>query len=364
VPFELPTVGAAAGAVWEEGAMRGDDIVIVSSAHDHHVDDMVLQLHKMGHEPIRLDTEDVPLRTTLCLRFPSQATRWACGIALASDGRMIDIDTVRSIWWRRPREYFGLPAELSEQEREFARSEIDHALRGIWPLIDCYWVSNPEHIRQAGSKIEQLQRAAQYGFEVPPTLVTNDPAEVRAFYDACAGQMIFKVLTDPSLGMMKVAAKHPNEPLPELRETKTTLITATELEQLESVRLVPCLFQAYVPKRAELRVTVIGDDLFVAEIDSQSRESTAVDWRNWSDGGFDIPYRVATLPIEVAERCMALVRSYGLNFSALDLIHTPDDRYVFLENNPNGQFMWIEKRLPELEMTAALASCLVRGSSS
>ncbi len=116
--------------------------------------------------------------------------------------------------------------------------------------------------------------------------------------------------------------------------------------------------------RNELRVTIIGDELFAAEIDSQSRESTSVDWRNWSDGGIDIPYRKATLPADIAERCMMLVRSYHLNFSAIDLILTPDGRYVFLENNPNGQFMWVEKLVPELEMTAALASCLIRGANN
>ena len=78
----------------------------------------------------------------------------------------------------------------------------------------------------------------------------------------------------------------------------------------------------------------------------------------------DIPYRKATLPAEVAEQCLKLVRSYNLNFSTMDLIVTPDDRYVFIENNPNGQFMFIEKRVPELPMTAALAACLIRGANS
>jgi glutathione synthase/RimK-type ligase-like ATP-grasp enzyme len=176
--------------------------------------------------------------------------------------------------------------------------------------------------------------------------------------------MIFKVLSDPFLGAPKMAEKHPNQPLPESRETKTTLITEAELEQLESVRLVPCLFQEYVPKYRELRVTIIGDELFAAEIDSQARESTSVDWRQWNDGGFAIPYRKTTLPVEIAERCMALVRSYQLNFSAMDLILTPDGRYVFIENNPNGQFIWVEQLVPELKMTEALASCLIRGANS
>lgn len=339
------------------------EIIIVSRIADFHADDMVLQLQEMGHEPIRLNTDDIPLETAISCAFSNGESAWKGTIEILTARRTIAIEHIRSIWWRRPGEYFGLPPELSEQEREFAKGEIDHVLRGVWSTLDCYWVSHPEYIRQANWKIEQLQRAAHYGFDVPRTLLTSDPDTARAFYEACKGQMIFKVLTDTFLGAPKLVEKHPNQPRPAPRQTKTTMITEIELEQLDSVRLVPCLFQEYVPKRTELRVTVIGDELFVAEIDSQARESTSVDWRNWNNGGFDIPYRKATLPGDIAERCMKLVRSYQLNFSAMDLILTPDGRYVFLENNPNGQFIWIEHLVPELKMLEALASCLIRGTN-
>lgn len=343
------------------------DILIITSMNDFHADDMVLQLESMGHTPIRLNTDDIPLNTSMSFGFASTQSRWHSHIALHTDQRGtidIDLENIRSIWWRRPGDYFGLPPELSEQEREFARGEIDHVLRGLWSLQACYWVSYPEQIRQASWKMEQLQRAARSGFEVPRTLVTSDPDAARAFYQSCNGQMIFKVLTDPFLGAPKVAEKHPDQPLPEARHTHTTLITEAELEMLDSIRLVPCQFQEYIPKQTELRVTVIGDELFVAEIDSQSNEHTRVDWRNWQNGGLEISYRQATLPADLAEKCLTFVRSYQLNFSALDFILTPDGRYVFIENNPNGQFMWIEKMVPAMRMTEALASCLLRGANS
>jgi D-alanine-D-alanine ligase-like ATP-grasp enzyme len=47
----------------------------------------------------------------------------------------------------------------------------------------------------------------------------------------------------------------------------------------------------------------------------------------------------------------------------MDFIVTPDGRYVFIENNPNGQFMWVEKLIPQLEMTTAMATCLIQGSN-
>ena len=339
--------------------MGRNQIVIVTNMDDPHTDDVILLLQELGHEAVRLNTNDLPLSTTMSLVFGDESSFWKGSIAIHSNGRVIDLEQVRSVWWRRPM-MFGLPLDLSEQERAFANDELDHALRSVWASLDCYWISRPDSIAAAKWKGNQLQRAAQLGLEVPRTLITTDPEAVRTFYDQCGGQMVFKVMSDPFLGAPKLAQKHP-EGLPEKPFiTTTTLITASELARLDSVRLVPCLFQEYIPKRLELRVTVIGDELFAAEIHSQEHEQTRIDWRNFE---VDIPYRKATLPRDIADRCLTLVKSYGLNFSALDLILTPDGRYVFLESNPNGQFIFIEKAVPELRMTEALASCLIRGAN-
>lgn len=334
-------------------------IVIVTQLDDPHTDAMILTLREMGHAPIRLNTDDIPQHTSLSMYLGSDASAWEGGIKIHTNDRLIDIDDIRSIWWRRPSE-FALPEQLSEQEREFAKLEIEHTLRSLWASLDCYWVSYPAHIRQATWKGEQLKRAKRLGFEVPRTLITTQAEDVRGFYEACNGQMIFKVMSDPLLAANKTTPKIYDEP-PVVHGTYTTLITEAELAKIETVGLVPCLFQEYIPKQVELRVTVIGDEVFAAEIHSQEHEQTRVDWRHYE---VDIPYRQATLPPAIVERCLAFTRSYGLNFSAIDLILTPDGRYVFLENNPNGQFMFIENLVPELRMTEALASCLIRGANS
>lgn len=337
--------------------MNGKQIIIVTAEDDPHSDDMIHKLHEMGHEPIRLNTNDIPSNTTMSFSLGSSA--WEGSIKIKTNGRVINIAHIRSVWWRRPGN-FPLPSDLSEQEREFAKGEIEQTFDGLWSSIDCYWVSFPPNIRQAGYKMEQLKRAAQLGFEVPRTLITTNPEEVRFFHETCKGQVIYKVMTDPFLAMGKVTT---NDNSPEFtpRSTFATLITDSELAMADSVKLVPCLFQEYIPKQIELRVTVIGDEIFAAEIHSQAHEKTSVDWRHYE---VEIPYRKANLPMDIAERCLELVRSYNLNFSAMDLILTPDGRYIFLENNPNGQFMFVEQKVPELRMTEALASCLIRGSNS
>lgn len=335
-----------------------NQIVIVTQLDDPHTDEMILMLREIGQEPIRLNTDDIPLHTAMSFDLGTDPHAWNGAITIQTNGRVIDVADIRSIWWRRPSTP-RLPQTLSERERVFAQMEIEHALSGLWAGLDCHWISHPEAIRQASWKSEQLQRAARMGFAVPRTLITTEPEAARAFYAACDGRMIFKVMTDPFLGLSKMAEQYPDQAA-DLRGTYTTLITDAELGMLDTIKLVPCLFQEYVPKLVELRVTVIGGEIFAAEIHSQEQPATSIDWRHYD---VDIPYRPTALPPEIAELCLAFVKSYGLNFSALDLILTPDGRYVFIENNPNGQFIFIEKLVPELTMTAALADCLARGGS-
>ena len=47
---------------------------------------------------------------------------------------------------------------------------------------------------------------------------------------------------------------------------------------------------------------------------------------------------------ETLQRALVrLTHSYGLNFSAPDLVETPDGRFVFLDLNPDGDWAWIEE---------------------
>ncbi|MBO0801513.1 MAG: hypothetical protein J2P25_00340 [Nocardiopsaceae bacterium] len=331
----------------------------MTQTKDAHADDVILALERTGHEAVRINSDEIPADGRISMSWGGDHAPFDASIDVLTSGRMMNAARVRSIWWRRPAGY-AFPQDLSPQEREFATDETDHALMSLWASIDCYWISEPERIRQASWKGEQLLRAGRFGFDVPRTLVTTDPDSARRFFYDCGKRMVFKAMSGPFLGAETMSRRHPGEDAVPY-QSRTTLVTEGNLGMLDSVRAVPCLFQEHVPKKVELRITVIGEKIFAAEIHSQQNERTALDWRSHS---VDIPYRVAELPGPVSEKCLALVKSYGLNFSAIDMIVTPDDRYVFVENNPNGQFIFVENKLPELAMTDELAACLARGSNA
>jgi hypothetical protein len=58
------------------------------------------------------------------------------------------------------------------------------------------------------------------------------------------------------------------------------------------------------------------------------------------------------------DACIRLVKQLGLEFGAIDLILRPDGEYVFLEINPNGQWLWLEPA-SGLPFTDTLADLLI-----
>ena len=58
-----------------------------------------------------------------------------------------------------------------------------------------------------------------------------------------------------------------------------------------------------------------------------------------------------------ARRSWPSCRRSGFVYGAFDFIVTPEGRYVFLEINPGGQYMWVEAKT-EMPITEALADAL------
>jgi glutathione synthase/RimK-type ligase-like ATP-grasp enzyme len=186
--------------------------------------------------------------------------------------------------------------------------------------------------------------AGELGFELPPTLVTTNAAALLDFHRRHDGRIISKV-AGPTLGRFYG---------PDVGRY-TEPVTTRDIGYFDAVRFAPAIYQACVDKRVELRITVVGERVFPVEIHSQDAARTRGDWRRYDLGL--TPHRLHALPEALTRRCVQLVRRLGLAYGAIDMILTPEDRYVFIEINPNGQFLWIEQ-LVRAGIGEAIADCL------
>jgi glutathione synthase/RimK-type ligase-like ATP-grasp enzyme len=238
-------------------------------------------------------------------------------------------------------------------ERTFIEEEADRALLGVLDslvLEHSLWVSRTHSVRRADFKPLQMAVAQHLGLRVPRTLITNQPSAVRDFYHACQGNVVLKSV---ARGMIEQEDQQIG------RFIYTSQVEAGHLvpELLEGVRVTAHLLQEYIPKKLEIRVVVIGKQVFAAEIHSQHSERARVDFRRAYD---ELDYAVHTLPDEIQNKVLALVRHFDLQFSSMDLLLTPEGEYVFIDLNPNGQFYWLQLRLADrLHLKEAMADLLV-----
>jgi glutathione synthase/RimK-type ligase-like ATP-grasp enzyme len=262
--------------------------------------------------------------------------------------REINLGDIVSVWYRRP--VSSIPAsELQDiASLEFVIQESKTTLEGLWNLLTCFWVSHPNKIRTAESKLYQLKIATNIGFSIPDTLITDNPAVAEEFYTSHFKSVIYKPLHQARI----------------FRDDKVSLIYSTKLDLIhpkdfQNVKYAPVILQSYIPKSLEIRVTVVGQEVFAVELHTQEVSDAMHDWRRANIGS--IKHRAHKLPVDMEQKCIKLVNFLQLQFGAIDMILTPDGEYVFLEINPNGQWAWVQQICPEILIRESLINLLLRG---
>jgi len=322
-------------------------ILVVSSKVDIATDYVILKLQELDSDVVRINTEDFPLASKSSFKMSGALSRPSVNW-ITPMGKRLDLQRLRSVWFRRHR-LPRMPGSMGPADEEYCLREADWFVKGVLYSFtaseeNLAWMNHPSNAQFAESKIYQLTVANSLGLKIPSTLVSNNPEEIREFFDECSGSVIAKPLR---LGYFD----HGD------RQTcvYTVQIRREDLADNSPLQLAPVIYQGLISKKCDVRVTVVGDRLFAAAIDSQSVPSAVTDWRQADTG--KLPHAVHTLPDSIQAKCLELMQALGLSYGAIDLILTPENEYVFLEINPGGQLVWLEDRL-SFPISATIANWL------
>ncbi|RZU00637.1 MvdC/MvdD family ATP grasp protein [Rivibacter subsaxonicus] len=311
-------------------------ILVISHHRDEHAQSVMVELSRRGVATRLLDLSRFPLQLGLSMRYDGHGgSRFVFGC----DDSGLELDDCGAIWWRRPQP----PSVEGEVHRpahqHFALSESHEALHGLWQSVDAFWINEPARDAVAARKAWQLELAGRIGLELPQTLITNCPQAAREFLGRVGlGNVIYKAFSATEQ---------------DWRETR--LVRADELDRLDNLRYAPVIFQRYIEATVDLRITVVGERLFPAAIHSQ-------------DSDYKIDFRMdigrariepVSLPADVEAKLLELMRRLGLAYGAIDMRRRPDGSHVFLEINPAGQWLFIERQTGQ-PISAALAELLQR----
>lgn len=303
-------------------------ILILAEENDVSATLVESRLRERGHQVVRFNASRFPAHAELSISYTPHGRS---GAVLRDGDTVIDLEKISAVWFRAAPPSIPHDVILDEPSREALAEESRVALLDAWHAVGCRWLPGPiQAVRDGQLKLRQLSLAGEIGFELPPTLLTTNPDDLLAFYTAHDGHIISKLA---DLGFHKTLGRE--------FARYTEVVTRRDIMYADAVRYCPMIYQAYVPKRLELRVTVVGAQVFAAEIRSQASNRTRHDWRRYDDGA--TTYAPHDLPDDIRHACLALTWRLGLCYGAIDLILTPDGRYVFLEINPAGQFGWIEQ---------------------
>jgi glutathione synthase/RimK-type ligase-like ATP-grasp enzyme len=128
-----------------------------------------------------------------------------------------------------------------------------------------------------------FKMATALGVHIPRTLITNDPAAARRFFEACSGQAVVKTFR----GIVNVDRAG-------IHTVFTHRLTSQDFDDMHLE--APCLFQEYVPKEVELRITLVGRHVLAVEIDSQRSTGTRDDWRR---GDANLSVKPCAMPPDI-----------------------------------------------------------------
>lgn len=294
-------------------------VLIVTRRDDVSADRVEEVIVKRGGSPYRIDTADFPQKLHLGVELENSGWR---GVLVSRSAGRISLDELLSVYVRRPQP-FQFSSKLTPAEQRHAGHEARYGLGGVLMSLAVRWCNHPGRSADAAYKPSQLAAFRDCGLRVPRTLITNRVDDVSGFASR-VGQLICKSIVSEVL--------HTTEGT---KVVYTHLLTDDDLADLRGVRHTAHLFQEYVPKAFEVRLTVVGNEFFAAKISTRSATYTQVDWRRDYNSH---AYEVIDTPAEIRAAVMAYLNGAGLAFGAFDFVVTPNDEWVALECNPEGQW--------------------------
>lgn len=300
-------------------------VLIISNKADITCDFIVKKLIERNIDFYRFNTEELTYTVSLSLDFQNDE------FFLVDNKikKIIDLKSITAVYYRRPEIPNYTDKNLNTGETEFIRNEILYTLEGLYKLLkNAYWVSPLYSIREAENKIYQLKLAKELGFTIPDSIITNKPNVADEFYNRHSKECIIKPIKS---GLIE-----------DKINPKVVFTSKLDNPNFSCVENCPTFLQYHIRKKADIRVTVVGNVAFAALIDSQNFKDSKIDWRR---GCIPLSHTKINLPTHIEEKCIQLLKTLNLKFGAIDFILDKDNEYVFLEINPNGQWGWIEKQL-------------------
>ncbi|HEV7318154.1 MAG TPA: hypothetical protein VGO04_06015 [Ensifer sp.] len=261
---------------------------------------------------------------------------------LSTAAGVIDLQAIDGVYVRLMDErYLPDVVDLPSNAPERLRTARFHSLLHDWlNSAPVRIASRPRAMLSNMSKTYQAGIIHRCGFDIPETLVTNDPDAVLDFVDRLAAEgddVVYKSVSG----------------------TRSIVQTfrAADRARLSHIRWCPTQFQRKV-RGTDVRVHVVGARVFATRI-----ESEATDYRySARQSGSDAKLTSIDLEPGLQKACVALSAALDLPFTGIDLRLTPEGDAICFEANPCPAYSYYQSRTGA-PIAAALIDWLAAGGA-
>jgi ATP-GRASP peptide maturase of grasp-with-spasm system len=281
---------------------------------------------------VRINGDDFTRRGGPLVRISKNGT----STQVELEKETFDPSKVKVVWFRRwdhnNRNKEVLFTELRHQTWGNSRAVDSHLGNELSAVRDFFfssftsakWLGDP--LNCAPNKLHMLKLAASLGLDIPETLVTTDPEEVRRFAER-HGEIVAKAIRDMTVCVFDDS----------IYMTYTGIVPDELLQESGWPGGFPSLFQEKLSKKYEIRSFYLDGNFYSMAMFTQNDVSTRVDSRRYQDHARTrcVPY---ALPTYIEDALRKLMEQLRLETASIDVVRTLDDRFVFLEANPIGQF--------------------------
>ena len=233
-------------------------------------------------------------------------------------GKIIIDDSMKSVYFRCP--VFIRSNKSYSLDRQLYRSQWSSFIRNLTVFDKARWMNHPMNVYQAENKIYQLEMAKRVGLRIPKTIVANNTVSIDRNQKYVVKALDTPLFYDNGQEMF----------------TYSTVVTGEELLSSE-LSLAPVFIQDCIEEKIDLRVTVVGNELYPVKITVHGHGIDG-DWRRTKKE--DLEYTTIDLPIDLKERLMKLISGLNLSFGGIDLTIS-NGVYTFIEVNPTGEWGWL-----------------------
>lgn len=324
-------------------------VLIYSTRDDIHASAVQWGLRQLGTDSVFWPSGEFPSHQKISINVSGAHSK----CAVSADGCVIDFSSLSAFWYRR-----GAPPRLNtvtdERDKNYVAQQSKQHIEALLSVAcpQALWVNSPHVVAYEVNKPYQLQAALKVGLEIPDTLCSNDPDEVRKFCNKHGDMLAFK--------SYKMGTWNEGGHTGSVFVGYTSIVNINEICDDTVISTSPGIFQQIISKRCEIRTTFIGNSAFSVSISPQSRHSEDIDWR--ASPLEKLSIEQCSLPRVVEERLRRLKDRMGMVICTFDLILNSDGKYIFLEVNQMGQFLWKEEIVPELPLLDAMCRLLKSGN--